>query len=75
MDWALCAGVIVKRSVPSAEEFGDFGVVAVSQLFGLDSLFYGFYFYGRAVCVGTAYHQNLATFQPVVPGCNVSGQD
>ena len=30
VDWAFCAGVIVKGGVPSAEEFGDFGVVAVS---------------------------------------------
>ncbi len=30
VDWALCAGVIVKGGVPSAEELGDFGVVAVS---------------------------------------------
>ena len=29
VDWALGAGVIVKGGVPSAEEFGDFGVVAV----------------------------------------------
>ncbi len=30
VDWAFGAGVIVKGGIPSAEELGDFGVVAVS---------------------------------------------
>ena len=30
VNWAFGASIIVERGIPSSEEFGDFGVVAVS---------------------------------------------
>jgi hypothetical protein len=34
VDWAFCGGVIIKRSIPFAEEFGDFRMVGSVNIFG-----------------------------------------
>jgi hypothetical protein len=59
VDGAFGAGVIVKASFPPAEEFGDFGVVAVRKLLGANVLFHGLHLYGGAMSVGAANHQDI----------------
>ena len=51
VDGTFGAGVIVKGSIPSPEELGDLGVVAVCELFWLNALSDGFNLDGGAVCV------------------------
>jgi hypothetical protein len=62
VDRTLSTCVIVKASVPTAEKLSDTSMVAVSEFFGSDFLFYSFDFNGRAMCVGTAHHHCIVSF-------------
>jgi hypothetical protein len=59
VDWAFGAGVVVEGCAPAFEEVGYYGVVSVRKLFRRYALLDGFDFYGCAMLIRAADHEDV----------------